>query len=37
MKMLKMCLNPKVLAGLVVAGVGIYSCCWRPARCRCCS
>ena len=24
MKMLKMCLNPKVLAGLVVAGVAIY-------------
>jgi hypothetical protein len=24
MKMLKMCLNPKVLAGLVVVGVGIY-------------
>ena len=24
MKMLKMCLNPKVLAGLVVAGVVIY-------------
>lgn len=24
MKMLKICLNPKVLAGLVVAGVGIY-------------
>jgi hypothetical protein len=25
MQMLKMCLNPKVLAGLVVAGVAIYS------------
>jgi hypothetical protein len=24
MKMLKMCLNPKVLAGLAVVGVGIY-------------
>ena len=24
MKMLKMCLNPKVLAGMVVVGVGIY-------------
>ena len=25
MKMLKMCLNPKVLAGLALAGVAIYS------------
>ena len=24
MKMLKMCLNPKVVAGLVVAGVALY-------------
>jgi hypothetical protein len=24
MKMLKMCLNPKVLAGLAVVGVGVY-------------
>jgi len=24
MQMLKMCLNPKVLAGLVVVGIGIY-------------